>query len=180
MTALPPFLSFLTPTFRRPEGLARCLASVSAQTDHCEQIVICDHVGVGIDGMYRALPRYASALHGEYVHLLADDDALYGPHVARALRDFATMHGMPPVVIVQAIKSGTVYPLEMHGPPVQGRIDLGCLVVRRDVWTAHVGDYGARYEGDFDFAHALWSAGHAFCYAPFVFEVGPASHGRPE
>ena len=61
-----PFISFYTPTYRRPEGLAACLASVGRQTvvDEIEQVVIPDHLGRGIGGMYGELPKYVDALHG--------------------------------------------------------------------------------------------------------------------
>ena len=80
-----PFISFYTPTYRRPKQLSACLASVSAQRGiepgTIEQVVIADHVGVGIDGMYARVASYAEALHGIYVHFLSDDDVLAGPHV---------------------------------------------------------------------------------------------------
>lgn len=175
-----PFLSFFTPTYRRPRQLAACLESVRTQTWPCEQVVIPDHVGIGIAGMYATVARYASALHGEYVHFLADDDRLASPQVVGEVRGFARAHGNPPVIVVRAIKNGLSLPVTMSGPPVQGAIDLGCLITRRDVWQAHANDYGRRYEGDFDFALALWNAGHAFVYADILFEVGPALHGAPE
>lgn len=175
-----PFLSFFTPTYRRPERLAACLESVRLQTVPCEQLVVPDHVGVGIAGMYARVARYASALHGEYVHFLADDDTLAGPHVVAAVREFARSHGNPEVIIVQAVKNGLLLPFEMQGPPAEGCIDLGCVITRRDVWQAHADDYGRRYEGDFDHLNAMWSAGRSFMYCDLLFEVGPAMHGAPE
>jgi len=175
-----PFLSFYTPTYRRPRQLAACLESVRVQTVPCEQVVIPDHVCLGIAGMYATVARYASALHGEYVHFLADDDRLASPSVVAEVREFALAHERPAVIVVRAIKNGLSLPRVMHGPPVQSEIDLGCLITRLDVWQAHADDYGRRYEGDFDFARALWDAGHKFVYADILFEVGPALHGAPE
>lgn len=175
-----PFLSFYTPTYRRPQRLAACLESVRVQTVHCEQVVIVDHVGIGIAGMYATVARYASALHGQYVHFLADDDTLAGPHVVAQVREFAIAHDSPDVIIVRAIKNGLLLPRVMEGPPVQGEIDLGCFIVRLDVWQAHANDYGRRYEGDADFGAALWAAGRRFAYCDVLFEVGPALHGQPE
>lgn len=178
-----PFITFVTPTFRRPTALAKCHASVGSQSavDAIEQIDIVDHVGAGVAGMYARMPLYAKAVHGQYVHLLADDDVLAGPHVVAQLRERAEAEGFPPVLIVSAIKGHLTLPLDNAGPPVCGRIDLGCLVVRQDIWQRHVGDYGLRYEGDFDFARALWDAGHTFVYArDIMFLIGAVSRGAAE
>jgi hypothetical protein len=177
-----PFLSFYTPTFRRPQALARCLASVAAQTavDDVEQVVVVDHMGVGIAGMYQAIPRYASAIHGRYVHLLADDDVLASPTVVEQLRGFARAHGEPPVIVVRVQKNGLDLPMGGPWPPVCGRIDLGCLVTRGDVWHRHVANYGHRYEGDFDFADALWAAGNRAVSCDVLFLRGDVRRGQPE
>jgi hypothetical protein len=178
-----PFLSFYTPTFRRPRGLTSCLASVAAQTavDDIQHIVIPDHVGVGVDGMYARVPFYANAVHGQYVHLLADDDVLAGPHVVAQLRERAQAEGLPAVLIVSATKGSLTLPIDSAGPPICGRIDLGCLVVRRDIWQRHVADYGKCYEGDYWMAKALWDAGHRFVYAnDILFLTGGVSRGAAE
>jgi hypothetical protein len=178
-----PFLSFYTPTFRRPMALAKCMQSVQAQTlvEEIEQVVIVDHVGLGVAGMYERVPSYASSMHGRYVHMLADDDVLAGPHVVAQVRERAEREGFPPVLIVSAIKGHLTLPLDNAGPPICGRIDLGCLIVRNDVWQQHVKDYGSRYEGDFDIADALWKAGHQFVYArDIMFLIGAVSRGAAE
>lgn len=175
-----PFLSIFTPTYCRPVRLAICIESVRQQTVPCEQVVIPDHVGVGIAGMYARVARYASALHGEYVHFLADDDQLATPQVVAQVREHARANGNPEVIIVQAEKNGLLLPFEMQGPPVEGCIDLGCVITRLDVWQAHADDYGRRYEGDFDHLNAMWSAGRVFSYCPVLFEIGPALRGAPD
>lgn len=177
-----PFLTFVTPTYRRPAALAACLASVGSQTaaDRLEHLVLPDHVGVGIGAMYARLVRVAPAVCGRYVHILADDDVLAGPTVVAELEQRARDAGDPPVLLVTVAKGGAILPYDA-GAPVCGQIDLGCLVVRRDVWQAHVDDYGQRYEGDFDFAAAVWADGYRFhdC-TDLLFMTGAVSHGRPE
>lgn len=177
-----PFITFYTPTHRRPQALGACLRSVWQQTavGEVEQLVVPDHVGLGIGGMYRRIPDYAAAVHGRYVHLLADDDELAAPNVVEQLIRFAERESNPPVIIVRAEKDGMEFPLGMPWPPRQGEIDLGCLVTRVDVWRRHVGDYGNRYEGDFDFANALAAAGHLVAYCPVLFLRGAVLRGRPE
>jgi hypothetical protein len=176
-----PFITFVTPTYKRPTLLAKCLASVSAQTIawDIEHVVIADHVGIGIAGVYERLPSYASAVHGQYVHVLADDDVLASPTVVEEVRTAAAKAQFPPVVLVGVLK-GNLLIYEPTWPPECGFIDLGSLVVRSDVWKRHVGDYGKRYEGDFDFALAVSEAGHAVARCPITFLHGAVMQGKPE
>lgn len=174
-----PFLSFFTPTYRRPALLAACMDSVRRQTVACEQVIVHDTVGLGIAGMYAAVPQYSLALHGEYVHFLADDDVLCSESVVAQVREFARANSQPDVIVVRAYKNGQLLPHQMAGPPAEGAIDLGCIITRLDVWQAHVGDYGRRYEGDFDHIHAMWRSGRQFAYCDVLFERGPALHGAP-
>jgi hypothetical protein len=156
---------------------------VGAQTIPCEQVTIPDDIGIGIDGMYRAVPEHAHKLTGEYVHFLADDDYLATPYVAERVQVVAKAEGLPDVIIVQAIKNGLVLPSHTR-EPVCGQIDLGCVITRRDIWLQHVRDYSepdAKYESDFQHVHAMWRAGRRFVFATDItFELGPAMHGAPE
>lgn len=177
----PPFLSFYTPTYKRPQGLARCLASVAQQTAiaQIEQVVIPDHVGVGIHGMYAQIATHADAVHGLYVHVLADDDVLYGPDVVAEVQAFAEARGFPPLILV-GVQKGSLVIAQPSWPPVCGGIDLGCLILRRDVWLAHKADWGQRYEGDYDMAAALHRAGVEAAFCPVLFLRGGQSRGAPE
>lgn len=177
-----PFISFYTPTYKRPQQLAACLASVGAQTlrEEIEQIVIPDHVGRGIGGMYAHVPLYAPFVRGQYVHFLADDDVLASPVVVRQVKDFAEAEGFPPLIIVQAKKAGALWPAGEPWPPRMGAIDLGCSIVRADIWKQHAHAYGQRYEGDFDFLDALATAGVPASYLPLLFSIGAVSRGATE
>lgn len=179
-----PFLTFYTPTCKRPQALARCLASVAAQTaiEDIEQVVIPDHIGLGVGGMYRRVQVYAHAVHGEYVHVLADDDVLAAPTVVAEVREFASLSGHPEVILVKSRKGAHTYPTGAPWPPVCGWIDLGCVITRRDVWKRHVQAYGrpGRYEGDYDFASAVWAAGHRAQFCDLLFVDGAVSHGAIE
>lgn len=177
-----PFLTFYTPTYKRPIALARCLASVACQTAvaDLEQIVLVDHVGIGIDGMYARVPQYAGAVHGQYVSFLCDDDVLVSPVVVEDVRDFIEAHGHPPLVIVQTRKAGAVWPATRSWPPEEGSIDLNCAIVRADIWHQHAGSYGHRYEGDFDFFNALAQAGVPAVWCPVLFSSGAVSRGVAE
>ncbi len=176
-----PFLTLYTPTYKRPLALARCLASVSVQTavQSIEQIVITDHVGIGIDGMYSRIPQYVNAVHGDYVHVFADDDELATPDVVAEVMDCATAHGNPEIILVGVQKGGLLL-FQPSWPPIEGSIDLGSMIVRADVWKAHAGDWGKRYEGDADFARALHAAGHQAVFCPVLFLRGGQMHGKAE
>jgi hypothetical protein len=179
-----PFLSIYTPTYKRPQGLARCLASVAAQTvvRDIEQLVIPDHVGVGVDGMYARVPQYADAVHGEYVTFLCDDDELTHPAVVEAVQVFAAENNNPPLILVATQKGPHIWPAGNPWPPQCGAIDLNCAIVRADVWKQHVHAYAAnaRYESDFDFLDALHRAGVPALWCDVLFSRGAVSRGAAE
>lgn len=181
-----PFLSILTHTFRRPDALVRCLASVGAQTEvaHVQHVVAVDHVGIGVANVYADIPIYAPALTGEYVLLLNDDNALADPTVvADLMRLVEPSDPHPPIILGRVELDGQVFPINDLTPkvgPVQSYIDLANLIVRRDVWQAECAHYGRRYEGDFDFALHLWELGIPFLDWPRLVAIGSASHGAAE
>lgn len=175
-----PFITFITPTYRRPSLLANCIESVRTQTqsDLIEHIVLPDHVGVGIAGMYARLPDYINAVHGQYVHILADDDFLVDPYSVEKVIKFAWLNELPSLIITKVQKGmATIGPV---WPPILGQIDLGCLITRRDIWQKHVDDYGKRYEGDFDFANALFQVGYRAELMNILFLMGGVMRGQPE
>ena len=178
-----PFLTLYTPTFRRPLQLAACLESVRVQTiaAEIEQIVIPDHIGRGVGGMFAKVQHYVDAVHGRYVHMLCDDDTLTDPGVVERVKACAEANGNPPVIIVSARKGASIWPAGNPWPPVMGHIDLGCLIVRSDVWKQHAKDYLPVYEGDYWFAKAVSDAGHpAFWAGEVLFVQGAVSHGAAE
>lgn len=180
----PPFLTLVTPTFRRPQQLAACLASVGRQTaaDDLDQLVLPDHVGYGVSGaLFGRLPWYQAAVRGRYVNLLCDDDVLASDTVVATVRMFAAAKGDPEVIVTRVIKNGLSLPqCDPEGEPVCGAVDLTSYLVRQDVWQRHVPDYGTRYEGDFDHALTLFKSGYRFAFCDVLWAVGAASNGRPE
>lgn len=183
---LQPFITFITPCYRRPTLREKCVASVRRQTlvDEIQLFSPEDLVGRGVDGMYASLPAYAPAVHGRYVHLLADDDELASPFVVGLVRYFAEQRAWPDVILVNAVKrmehGALRLPTQWHGVPICGQIDLGCLIVRNDIWQQHVHDYGKVYEGDYVFADALHRAGRTFERMDTDFVIGAVMRGEPE
>lgn len=178
-----PFLTFYTPTYKRPHRLAQCLASVGSQTAvaDIEQIVIPDHVGIGIGGMFARVADYAAAVHGRYVMFLCDDDVLAGPTVVEQARACAQDAGYPPLILVSTVKGGQQWPAGTPWPPQLGQIDLNCAMVRSDIWRTYASAYGARYEGDYDFLARLCDVGMwpTVC-TDLVFSIGGVSRGAAE
>lgn len=177
-----PFLTLYTPTYKRPEALVRCMRSVEQQTlvSEIEHLIVPDYVGLGVGGMYQRVPSHIHAVHGEYVHFLADDDVLASPTVVEQVKQAAEQNGYPPMLLVRVIKGALQLPFGQPWPPVIGQIDLGCFITRADVWKAHAHKYGDRYEGDFDFAEAVAQSGYSATLVDLLFLTGGVSRGEPE
>jgi len=155
------------------------MASVQAQTavEAIEHLVLPDYVGRGIDGMFASMALYRDAVHGEYVHVLADDDVLAADDAVEALMA-ALGPRRPPLVLATVEKAGGL--IQGTWPPTCGAIDLGNMLVQRAWWQAHCHRYGRRYEGDFDFAAALEQSGAWVEHHQVLLLRGAVSRGRPE
>lgn len=189
-----PFLTLYVPTFARLDGssarpvsLQRCIDSIwNASRDGVETqtYIAWDRTlgGAGVGGMFAQVPANTGAVRGRYVMILGDDDELAATDVVRRLKEIAEGADFPDVLIVSTEKGqhGRL-PYDASGPPVCGRIDLGCVITRRDVWLQHVSDYGDQYEGDYHHVKAMWDAGRRFHYATeLLLSRGAVSHGRAE
>lgn len=177
-----PFLTIYTPTYRRPKGLATCMASVQAQTvaNDIEHLVIPDLVGRGVGGMYQQVSLYKDAVHGMYVVFLCDDDVLAEPDVVEKVRGLVAAHNYPGLLLVHTQKNGTYYPRGLPWPPKLGMIDLNCAIVRADVWKRHVNHYGSEYEGDYHFLQALYKSSVSTAFYDLLFSIGGVSRGAAE
>lgn len=165
-------MTFYTPTYMRPSYLAVCRKSVQEQTCRdFQHMVIVDDAGIGVDGMFADIERHAANMRGEYVFILADDDRLMGPGCLENLK--AAVEGLkkPPVVIVKNHKWGKIFPLDWEAEPRLTRIDTGNFVIRADVFQENVGNFGRRYEGDFDFIRCLWDQGYEFAWIDLLFSA---------
>lgn len=183
---LQPFLTIYTPTYRRPRLLAMCEASVAAQTEPVEHVIVHDEIGIGIDGVYAAMPEHAHLAHGRYVMVLSDDNVLADQHFARDLRRLLEHEPLTdgarwPVVVFKGQIGETLQPLAWGREPELERIDLSCFAVEREVWQRHADAWGHRYEGDFDFIHRLWTLEYRFLWWDrLAFRALQISRGAPE
>lgn len=184
LPTVPPILTFYTPTYMRPQALARCMASVTKQTraDRVEQLVLPDHAGYGLaGGLFGRIPWYASACRGDYVNIMADDDELADERVVEQFEKFVDEMHRPAVVIALVEKNGRRLPdCSPAEAPLLARVDMSSYILRRDIWLKHAADYGLRYEGDWDHASKLWEAGYRHEFFDRLFLRGAASNGRPE
>lgn len=177
-----PLLTIYTPTYRRPQGLARCRESVAAQTAvaRVQHLVIEDTVGLGIDGMYAAMPQHHDAVRGQWVYVLSDDDVLPDPLVVEEFARLAEATDAD-VIMAHAQIGPFVYPSPhcWQAPPEQGHVTLSNWFVRREVFVRV--PYGARYEGDYDFIAGCWARGLRFAWWPRLVCVAAGwSRGAPE
>jgi hypothetical protein len=156
------FLSVYTPTYKRPQALARCKASVEAQTIPTEHIIIVDEIGIGIDGMYGAIQDHAGKVNGEYVLVLSDDNYIIHSDFAERLQAVSLEAMRPDVIVFKNDIAGLcIQPVEW-GRVVYGNIDLSCFAVKRRIWQRHSDAWGKNYTGDFYFIHTLEKLGYTF------------------
>lgn len=162
------FITFYTPTYKRPTYLSICRRSVQLQACRdFQHMVIVDDAGIGVDGMFWDIRHHTDDIRGEYVFILADDDRLIGD--LAVVKAFARANDNPPVIILKNNKWGQTFPLVWEAEPELTKIDTGNFIIRADVFRETVTLFGQRYEGDFDYIHALWERGYAFTWLDHVF-----------
>ena len=173
-----PFVSIITPCYKRPMALARNRASVAAQqrTD-IEQILVIDDVGRGWAWVARELARATQYASGQYIVCLDDDDELAGPDVIDSLDKALGCLEMLPEVIVTLCEieysSGqrvTVPEPDYWGkPPVKGHISGQCVVLRRDIRMQHLADFAADDDGmviDYPWMRAVFGSHDRVVWLP--------------
>lgn len=149
-------LTIITRTYKRPQMLARCMASLEAQSDgDYQHILLVDEEGIGIAETYRRMrQRNWADIRGDYVYLLDDDCTLAGVEAIATLRR-AIIAARPKLIFVKAeICEWGILPGLWRLPPVRGRIDLGCVIMQRGLFRRAARRFGAAYDGDYDFIMA--------------------------
>lgn len=158
---------------RRPGLQERMVASVQEQTAPVRHLRIPMQAE---EDMQAAHDRLAGeAIEEElppcrYVLILDDDDRLMHPWVAEEVSRFAELHGEPAWIMIAAWLGPEDRPLDTAIWPKPwgqrwtpgkqpGGISILNMVVRRDIWLQQHQAL-ARRPGDWQFAKALWSAGH--------------------
>lgn len=176
------FLTVYTPTFRRPQMLARCHQSVLMQTDlDLQHVVVEDTVGIGVAGVFRDIPNHHEHIKGDYVYFLSDDDVLADPDVVSDLKVFAQSHDYPDVIMARASIGPYLFPLAMcwEAEPRESGVTLANWIVRQEVWKSV--PYGVRYEGDYDHIAECWRRGFRFAWWDRrICRAEGWGRGRPE
>lgn len=173
-------LTVITPTYRRPIGLAFNQATIAAQHQaaRIEHLIMVDEVGAGIPAMYRRLREIHPS--GEWVFLLPDDDCLIHPDICDVI-DQCAFTGAD-VIMVGAYVNGASLPWSQcwQAPPQMGGVTITNWIVRRAVFESI--PYGERYEGDFDFITEVWRRGLSIAWAAIILTAQQrgANFGRPE
>ena len=176
-----PFLTILTRTYRRPAGLVALMRTIQRQTlaHSIEHIIIPDYIGVAPnDAVYGVLPMYTSAIHGEYVHVLGDDDILKSEFSVEHLRDDIREAGNPVYQVVNCYKGEQTYPKAW--PPKEGDIDLCNLVIRADVFEAMMSRYAKGYKCDWGAFNVLTEIAGLQPLSALIYATGRVGGGRPE
>ncbi len=176
------FLSIITRTYKRPVALAACLASLAEQTcQDWESHLIVDEVGVGIEETYRLMSlRDWQEITGEYVYFLDDDNVLTGSDVLQSIRDAA--HTQPDIIIARAILGDLgLLPPRLGIPLTRGRVDLGCVVLRREIFLQAARAFAPRYDGDYDYIAAGVEAANSLVWLnKIIMRAQRRSFGAPE
>lgn len=161
-----PFLTIVTRTFRRPQMLERCVASIWAQADKdFQHVVLVDKVGGGIAGSYQRLIDEVALYHGRYIYILDDDDVLTDDQFIVDLKRIAGRHD-PDVMMVKA-KHPTLgmLPEPWEGEPVYSQVCVSNYVVKAGVWHENAWAFLRELDveaHDFAFISHLWQAGYTF------------------
>ena len=161
-----PFLSIVTRCYRRPAALARNVASVQAQVDpDLEHLFIVDDVGRGVQWANAQFAVHAGRVHGEYVLMLDDDDAL-ATSMAIVLLKQSLGPARPDLVVFRAdhgplgiLPGGSVWGQR----PARGQIGGIDFITRADVWRKHIKAFARPADpdgptpcGDYSFLEAVW------------------------
>lgn len=177
-------LTILTPTYRRPIGLHMCEASVNGQhrREEIQHLVIPDHIGKGVAGMYADLPQSNALIGGEWVFVLSDDDVLVYPRIVDLICHVEKEAPGAGCIMVKMFCNGRVLPWPScwEGQPLMGGVTLSNWIVKKAVHVAH--PFGHRYEGDFDQIANIHAAGIPLAWADIVLSASQrgANFGRPE
>ncbi len=177
-------LTVITPTYKRPVGLKMCKASVAGQkdSDQIQHLIVEDHEGKGVGGMYAALPEQNAVIQGEWVYVLSDDDVLVYPRVVDLIEHVKKEQPATGCIMVKMFCNGRVLPWSQcwEAPPQMGGVTLSNWIVRKEVHIAH--PFGHRYEGDLDQIASIHAAGISIAWADIVIAASQqgANFGRPE
>lgn len=175
-----PFLTVVTRCYKRPDMLAKNVASLEGQADpDYEQLFIVDDVGRGIGRANRQLSTVAPS--SRYVLVLDDDDMLVNDRAIELLKE-AAKNG-PHMVIFKAIHNdlGVLPSRAIWGKrPLFGHIGSCDFISRRDVWERHIHAFGVNKGGDYEFLKSVWQDGPTVVWLDEILAgVQRISQGQP-
>lgn len=183
-----PFLSLVTRVRSRPGALARCVASVRAQTCRdLEQVFIVDehqgeHSGGNLQWANTQLYENRKRPGGQYVFFLDDDGVLVNARFVEWLKRFIAEWDEPEVVLLKSLSidaGGKTVTLPARGiwdirwevgdRPPRWSGNGYCTCARADVFRAFVAGYaGVKRGGDWHYTQRLIDAGCRFARLDIV------------
>ena len=174
------FLSVVTRCYKRPDMLAKNIASLEAQTDpDYEQLFIVDDDGQGIGWANRSLVMVEPV--GEYVMVLDDDDMLANVRAIEEMK--AATLARPDMLIFKASHDGLGVlpsPAIWGKRPLKGHIGSCDFISRRDIWEKYIHRFGVDEGGDYAYLHAVWMNRPEVVWLDEVLaSVQRISHGAP-
>jgi len=181
-----PFMSIVTRHYyRRPKMFEVCRKSVLAQKDpDFDHIIIKDMVGVGFARTNGYFYEHRDLVHGQYVFMLDDDNILITDDFVSDMKKIARENDNPGLIFVKMWINDCYYPTNVDWKASKltiNHIDTACVVVRHDLWNAHIKNFLQRKAGDFFFIESVYnSKPTVFWQDKFYTRTMKVSHGKPE
>lgn len=179
-----PFLSVITRCYKRPNMLAKNVASLTMQTDQdYEHIFLIDQDGHGLSWANHQFYRHRDKPMGDYILMLDDDDMLTRPDAIEVLKRASFNK---PDLIMCKFDCGPwgILPTRemwsMQWPKVT-HVGTPCFITRRDIWYEHIQAFGAPTAGDYSFLHDLWPDLESIAWVDVIIgKVQQVGQGKPE
>jgi len=179
------FLSIVTRTCRRPKALARCIRSLGAQDcQDFEHVIIEDKIGRGVawaNGMMAK--RDWSDLNGDYVYVLDDDNVMFHGAVMAMQNGAASQHDLLICRINRLRSDQRSFPENEYWQrkPVHGHIDIGCVVLRKDLFLSSVKSFTESYDGDYYYISEAYRRAQSVNWVDYkIMKLQRISAGRFE
>jgi len=154
------FLTFVTRTCGRPIMLRKNIDSLLMQTDNdWRQIILVDDDKRGMQFAEEMLISNKSRVKGDYVYVFDDDHRLITPGFVSGIRTIVAATNPDIIMVKCRIRGHGILPRPWmgNGGYLKGaHVDIGCFVVRGEVWGNYIYMIAHPYGGDWYFYDKLW------------------------
>ena len=177
-----PFMSFVTRCYKRPRKLAQCITSIISQTDKdFEHVLIKDDVGRGLEWANKQLYEHRERVKGEYVYICDDDDQVSDISFVAVIKEIARELA-PDVIMTKLLRRGKQYPTaETWGKdPVKGKIAVGCICAKNEIYQKHINAFGKSRAGDYYFIKNVFEEDYKIHWLDRIVMAATVGRGRCE